>query len=133
MFQKCLVCRGGFEGPSQQRYCTRACQVAAYRKRRKGRMGSRPCDQCGEPYIIDPPGKRYCTERCAKAHSNAQQTARRSAAQIAPAVTQPHAPAPVDKAKKKAEEDAEGQRIQREYLRLRLGSGWDPDDFNWNR
>lgn len=128
--QSCAVCKTAFESFGRGRYCTRACQVRAYRKRRRGRMGSRPCDQCGEPHIIDPPGKRYCTERCAKAHSNAQQAARRSAAQIAPADLQPPPkPAPVDKAK----EDAEGQRIQREYLKLRLGAGWSPDDHDWRR
>lgn len=135
MFQKCPVCRGDFEGPSQQRYCTRACQVRAYRRRRRGRVGSRPCDQCGQPYVIDPPGKRYCTERCAKAHSNAQQAAKKAAAMIAPVATPPVAPAPplVDKAKKKAEEDRDGIEVQKAYLKLRLGAGWDPDHFNWNR
>ena len=77
--QNCAACKTAFETAGRGRYCSRACQVRAYRKRRRGRVGSRPCDQCGEPYLLDPPGKRYCSERCAKAHSNAQQAARRAA------------------------------------------------------
>lgn len=159
MKRKCQCgCKRDLYGANQQRYATDTCRTRAYRKRRRGRIGSRPCDQCGEPYIIDPPGKRYCCERCAKAHSNAQQAAKRAAnAQqqaMSPAASLPvktGSPRPPTAEELKAKpwwagclivngaptigEDrakADFEAAKRAQTG-RSSGGWDPNDYDWRR
>ena len=65
MQKTCVRCGVEYETEDKrQKYCNLAC----YESARKTKKRSKPCEECGAPFIENYPGRRFCSKACRLAH-----------------------------------------------------------------